>query len=237
VTHYAAAFEELRDAQHRPESFARAFVDVFPISGAAVSTLGDVLGTETISASDQIAARLDELQFDYIEGPCWDALATRRPVLEPGLAIGGGGQWPVFTPAARDTGVRSIFAFPLLAGTVPLGAIDLYALSHVTLSDDQCRQAIAMGEIIGQHVLRRAIREGDHPTEEPSPRFSRRVIHQATGVVLAQLQISADDAALVIQGHAFTLGRPVKSIAQDIVDGTLSFHRGESGIEASETSR
>ena len=49
---------------------------VFPVTGSAVSTVGGFLGSETVAASDEYAARLDELQFDLGEGPCWDAVRS-----------------------------------------------------------------------------------------------------------------------------------------------------------------
>jgi hypothetical protein len=230
---YASALELLRDSGSRPESFAQPFVDVLPVSGATVSTLGSMLGTETIAATDPIAARLDELQFDLSEGPCWEALSSRRPVLEPALAARGTRDWPSFAPAASAEGVASIFAFPLVVGAVPIGAVDLYSIPQVTLSDEQCRQAMAMSDIVGRHILRRAIQSGENPEDDAPGAFSRRVIHQATGVIIAQLRVNPDDARLVIQGHAFAAGRPMTEIAREIVDGDLAFTNGETGIEVS----
>jgi hypothetical protein len=214
---YTAALELLRDAEQAPETFARPFVDVLPVSGASVSTLGSLLGTETISASDDLAARIDELQFDLSEGPCWDALAAMRPVLEPALPDRAHRNWPSFAPAASEYGIRSVFAFPLVVGALPIGAVDLYSIPSLTLTDEQCRQAVAMSDIVGRHVLRRAI----------------RVVHQATGVIIAQLGLTAEDARLVIHGHAFAASRPVKEIAREILSGTLTFANRDSGIEAS----
>jgi hypothetical protein len=233
---YASALQALRGADQRPDAFAQPFVDLFPVSGAAVSTMGALLGPETIAATDDLAARLDELQFDLSEGPCWQAVAARRPVLEPALRARTTEGWPTFAAAASAEGVGSIFAFPLVVGSLSVGAIDLYSVPEVDLTGDQCLQAIAMSEIIGRHVLRRAIRAGEIPdAEEEEPGgFSRRVVHQATGMVIAQLQISADDARLVIQGHSFAVGRPMKEIARDILNGALAFSHGDAGIETVE---
>jgi hypothetical protein len=232
---FAAAIEVLRASENRPEFFAHPFVDLLPVSGAAVSTVGPLFGSETLSATDDLAARIDELQFDLSEGPCWDALAARRPVLESSLATGHRTEWPSFGSTAAGYGVSSIFAFPLVVGALPIGAVDLYSIPEVALTNEQCRQAMEMSDIIGRHVLRRAIRAGDVSDEDGDPgTFSRRVIHQATGVVIAQLSLTPDDARLVIQGHAFAAGRPMKDIARQIVDGDLSFEHRESGIEASE---
>ena len=62
--------------------------------------------------------------------------------------------------------------------------------------------------------------------------YSRRVVHQATGMVLAQLDISADDARLVIQGHAYAASRSMMEVAQDIVDGRINFADERDAIEA-----
>jgi hypothetical protein len=231
---FASALDALRAAEHSPESLAQPFVDVLPVSGAAVSTLGPFLGSETISATDQLAARLDELQFDLSEGPCWVAIAAKRPVLEPALQDGKTRDWPTFAAAASDHGVNSMFAFPLLVGALPIGAVDLYSIPAVDLTSEQCLQAVAMSDIIGRHLLRRAIRAGEVPDAEEEPGgFSRRVVHQATGVVIAQLGLSPDDARLVIQAHAFAAGRPMKEIAREIVSGAVTFSHRDTGIESS----
>jgi hypothetical protein len=161
-------------------------------------------------------------------------MATKRPVLEPALMDGKPREWPTFAAAASDQGVNSMFAFPLVVGALPIGAVDLYSIPAIDLTSEQCLQAIAMSDIIGRHVLRRAIRAGEVPdAEEELGGFSRRVVHQATGVVIAQLGLSPDDARLVIQGHAFAAGRPMKEVAREIVNGALTFSRQETGIESS----
>jgi hypothetical protein len=109
------SYESLRAALHVESAsithVAESFVHLFPVSGAAVSTLGDLLGNETLSSSSTLAKRIDELQFDLGEGPCWDALALARPVLEPDLRAAGGRVWPAFSVAVHDE-VGAIFAFP-----------------------------------------------------------------------------------------------------------------------------
>ena len=212
------------------------FLDVFPVTGAAVSTLGDFLGSETISASDAQAARLDELQFDLGEGPCWDALATARPVLAADLRAHPSGAWPAFSRAIHGDELGSIFAFPLVIGPLRIGAVDLYSRRPTELTDTQSRQASEMAGVVGRRVLRRAFMrlDNDPATDESTTSaFSRRVIHQATGMVLSQLDIPIDDARLVIEGHAFASNRTMMDVATDIVDGTLNFSVQGDGIEAS----
>jgi hypothetical protein len=228
---FSSAIDQLNRSADSPDEFSAPFLRVFPVAGAAVSTVGDFMGSETLSASDEQAARLDELQFDLGEGPCWTALRSARPVLEPDLRHPQN-HWPAFTAAARDFDVRSMFAFPVLVGSLRIGAIDLYSRQPIELDRDQVRQAGAMADVIGRHVLRRAV-AGIGVDDEPTTPYSRRLAHQATGVVLAQLDISADDARLVLHGHAFSTGRPVMEVAQDVIDGRLKFSVQLNGIEAS----
>jgi GAF domain/ANTAR domain len=230
---FSAALDALERTSEAPEGFCRPFLDVLPISGASVSTIGDLLGSETLAASDDQAARLDELQFDLGEGPCWDALRTGNHVLAPSLREPVRARWPAFSAAIREEAVSSIFAFPLVIGPLRIGAIDLYSASPTTLDDRHTRQADAMAAVVSRHVLRRALNAVGRDEEEGGNAYSRRLIHQATGFVLAQLDLTPEDARLVIQGHAFAAERSMMEVAQDIVDGTIVFARQPDGIEAS----
>jgi hypothetical protein len=230
----ATALDSLKRTAADPAAFCLPFLEMFPVSGASVSTVGDVLGSETISASDSLAARVDELQFDLGEGPCWDAMNLARPILEPDLRTRSSISWPAFLPAILDEQVSALFAFPLTVGPLRIGAVDLYSIRPVSLDSTQSRQAAAMADEVGKHVLRQALQAVAGEREETDNAYSRRLVHQATGMVLAQLRVPADEARLIIQGHAFAAGRSMMEVAQDIVERRLSFLHGERGIEVSE---
>jgi hypothetical protein len=230
----AAALDAVDRSADDPTSFCQPFLQMFPTFGAAVSTVGDLLGSETISASDDIAARVDELQFDLGEGPCWDAMRFARPVLVPDVRVRPAHVWPAFSAAIAEQNVGALFAFPLLVGSLQIGAIDLYAVDAARLNNVQTQQATVMAAAVGRHVLRRALNIVGGDYEDTGNAFSRRVIHQATGMVVAQLRVPSDDARLVIQGHAFATNRSMMSIAEDIMERRLNFSRGDDGFEVSE---
>lgn len=232
TTSFGAAMSALEQAA-TSAGYCRPFLDLFPVSGASVSTMGDLLGSETVAASDDMAALLDELQFDLGEGPCWEALRQERPVLAPDLPSRAG-EWPAFSSAVRDQPLSSIFAFPLTVGPLRFGAVDLYSREPVVLDPTQAGQADAMAGVVGRHVLRRAIDAVGRDYDHAGNAYSRRIVHQATGMVLAQLDISADDARLVINGHAYAQSRTMMEIAQEVLDGTLTFTTGHDGFEATE---
>jgi hypothetical protein len=230
---FVSTLRALEQSAERPHRFSACFVEVFPISGASVSTIGNVLGSETVSATDEVALRLDEAQFDLGEGPCWDAVRSARVVAEPDFAGSGSRRWPTLAAAVQQTPIASVFAVPLIVGALRFGAVDLYSRSRLTLDAAQERQVAAMADVVGRHVLRQALTVGGVDAEiDPKP-YSRRTVHQATGVVLAQLDVTPEDAMLMIQAHAFGAGVSVMRVSQDILDGTLRFIRTEHGIEVS----
>jgi len=224
---FSKARSDLLYAHERNTSLCAPFLSVLPVSGASVSVLAGVGGQSTVCSSDPTAARLDELQFDLGEGPCWDALSTRVPVLHPDLHADGPGIWPLFANAVHEnaaTGdVRALYAFPLFVGSLGIGAVDLYASSHIPLEAEQITDATELASLASWQVLRRIL--ADNATDDlggPSIN-NRREVHQATGMVLAQLGISAADAALLLRAHAYSSGRSVAEVANDIVERRLDF--------------
>ncbi|MCU1446779.1 GAF and ANTAR domain-containing protein [Cryobacterium sp.] len=216
---FGGAVAALSSAFERRASLCGPFLRALPVTGAAISTLGPPFGSETVCASDPAAARIDELQFDLGEGPCWDALATRRPVLTADLQREGT-RWPLFREALGPARPGALFAFPLALGSLNIGAVDLYSRRPGALTKAQVVDASALSGICARQVLRRSL--ADLPVPEPEDGesghgFSRREVHQATGMVLAQLSVNAADALLVINGYAFARGRTVREVAADIV--------------------
>jgi hypothetical protein len=53
-------------------------------------------------------------------------------------------------------------------------------------------------------------------------------------MVLAQLDISAEDARLLIQGHAFAMNRPMRDVAEAILERRLDFSVQPGGFVSSD---
>jgi len=49
------------------------------------------------------------------------------------------------------------------------------------------------------------------------------VVHQATGMVSAQLGITVDDAFLLLRAHAYVVERGLEDVARDVVGRRLRF--------------
>ncbi|MDJ0348292.1 GAF and ANTAR domain-containing protein [Cryobacterium sp. PH29-G1] len=195
-----------------------------PVDAASLCTLGTPFGSETMCASTSLAATFDELQFDLGEGPSWDAMTTRRPVLIDDFQTVQHSNWPALMKAALAFEVRSVLAFPLTMGSIDIGAVSLFSHGPRVLTVGQIRDAEVLTQIAAGQVLRRSLASHAQKTDlEDNEGYSRRVVHQATGMVLAQLHLSAADALLIIHGHAFSRGRTVREVADDVVTRRLDF--------------
>jgi AmiR/NasT family two-component response regulator len=53
----------------------------------------------------------------------------------------------------------------------------------------------------------------------------RREVHQATGMILMQLETTATEAFSLLRAHAFSSGRTVEDVAKDVVARLLDFRQ------------
>ncbi|WP_167542396.1 GAF and ANTAR domain-containing protein [Rathayibacter tritici] len=196
-----------------PDALCDPYLRGYPIDGVAISTLGGTFGGETVAASDGTASRLDEIQIDLGEGPCWEAIRAAGPVSVPDTREEE--RWPLFTEAIGSTAARAIFAFPLSIAGLSIGAIDLYSRHPASLSDSLMGEINASTTATALLVLASVLR--DNEAEETMNPRSRRVVHQATGMIIARYGSTADEALLLLRAHAFAQRRPVLDVAMDIV--------------------
>lgn len=194
------------------------------IDGAAISLLAQSSARVTLWASDTTAGLLEDLQFALNEGPSMEAAAIGSPVLVADLGQHGeGSHWPMFADAvAERTSVRALFALPLQWGAVKLGVLDLYRARPGGPSEMQQRDMLAAADTAA--VLMLGLRTGPGADGWLDPAVSHRAeIHQATGMVLAQLGVSATEALTRMRAHAFAEQRSLGEIAADVLARRLRF--------------
>lgn len=202
------------------------------IEGAVVSLMTGTSSRETLWATDATAELLEDLQFTLNEGACMEAAATGVPVLVPDLRHSTDAQrWPIFAAAvAEQTDVRALFALPLQWGTVNVGVLDLYRRTPGGLSTPQRRDAVSASETAALMLLGLRTDPGSAADDWPvvgswqdHSRTGRAEIHQATGIVLTQLGISAQQALARMRGYAFVEQRMLIDVARDVVSRRLQF--------------
>jgi hypothetical protein len=202
------------------------------LDGVAMTLMNDDGQQAVIAWSDPLAARLENMQFELGEGPCVDASRENRPALHPDLAADAGRRWTVFGPAALDAGVLAIFAIPLQVGAVRLGSLGLYARSVHDLDRSQLDTSFAYADaavVVLLHIQSQMFpAEGLHP-DLGDPLDRRAEVHQATGMVSVHADVGITEAVLLLRANAFTTGRPLLSVAREVLAGRLRInpHMGE----------
>jgi len=202
-----------------------ASANVARVRGAGVVLImhGRTLGT--VCASDGLTEAVEELQYTFGEGPCGDAFRTRQPVLVPDLAADDFQRWPSFRERALEVGIRAVFGFPIMVGTVCIGALDLYQDRRGTLSDEQVADAVVVAHVAGRRVLdwQSVAGEGSLARQLEHLPVNRAIVHQATGMVAVQASVNVGDAVTLLRAYAFSTNQPVGDVAAAVVGGELRF--------------
>jgi hypothetical protein len=159
------------------------------------------------------------------EGPCLHAHAHGIPVLLPDLSAESANRWPAFAAAALAAGVHAEFSLPLTVGPGGIGTLDLCRDRTGMLSDEHMADALVAAEIARDAVLYQQYAPGGPGLPEllAAAGTDRIVIHQATGMIAAQLEDTIANALARLRAAAFASGRPMYDLAQDVVERRVRF--------------
>jgi hypothetical protein len=199
--------------------------EVTAMSGAGIMLMAGSEPRGSVCTTNEVSAQIEQLQYTLGEGPCIDAHRFQQPVLEPDLAEPAANRWVGFTPPALAAGARAVFGFPLRVGRVRLGALNLYRDQPGAVSEDQHADALVMADVAARAVLGM---QGDTPlgmlaAELEAGGDFQLVVHQASGMVAAQLDVSVGEALSRLRAQAFADDRLLVDVAEDVVNRRLRF--------------
>ncbi|MFI6044235.1 GAF and ANTAR domain-containing protein [Nocardia sp. NPDC051321] len=238
-------------ARPGPDRLSAACVAVLPAQHAAIMIWLPDSGWDLLGASDTQAAQCAQVQVAAGEGPGPQAYLNDAPLLVPdyGAALAGG-QWPLLAASGVAEHGGAVFAFPLHQGAIRIGTLDLYTDTPMTLDRTGFDAAVQVSELITVILLATLHpthpQTGDTPAAaEPmsglqdtvlgswwEPAASTREIHQATGMVAAQLRCDVATAYARLVAHAVGCEQPLADVAVDVLARRLRFAPGN-GIETS----
>lgn len=196
-----------------------AAASLLSLSGAVISLMVDGQLRGSAGATGEETATIQELQLELGEGPCIEAWNRDTPVLEPDLAAPDLQRWPLFAQAGVQAGVRAVFAYPMRLGAIRLGVLVLYRDQPGELDGEERALGLVLADMASQILL--AVQAGAAPDAlhqllagEP-PHWAE--VHQATGMVSAQLGVGMDEAFVRLRAHAFAEHRPLRDVARAIL--------------------
>lgn len=192
------------------------------VDGAALTLRGGARAEEMAGASDEWAARLEEIQYTVGEGPGVAAFTGATAVLVADLSADGV-RWPGFSAAVAAEGLAAMFAFPLQVGGIRLGTLDLYRRHPGGLTPAVIADAAVLADLATYALLE----QNDAADEDDQLRMtlSYQDVNMATGMLAAQLRISLEDAFARLRAHAFSSGRSVLDVARDLLARRIPLDR------------
>ncbi len=205
-----------------------ACVQLLDVDGASISFIDGGTMQGTFGSSGQLSRTLDELQFTYGEGPCLDAVAQRRPILAPHLDAHGEDRWPALTQAMLGHGVRAIFALPVAVASMPIGALDLYRRTRGPLDDAAMTGGVWAAGLAALPLLDLMTSDTDwqraaegRGSWEQLASLERVEVYQATGMIVAALEVTPADALVRLRAHAISRSLTASEVAYRILDRRL----------------
>jgi hypothetical protein len=149
----------------------------------------------TVAATGQRFIPLDDAQYESGQGPCLQAMEAVEPVAVADASTDD--RWTHFSNTAANLGIHSTLSIHLPVDAADVAAsLNLYSRRHMELGDAQVRTALPYAEQLAAAILsvdayRSAARLARDMAEAMR---SRAVIEQAKGILMADQQITADEA-------------------------------------------
>jgi len=233
-----AAMSGADSALAAADQLCLACVEFLEVDGASVSLVHEGSSWGTFGSSGELSRRLDALQFTFGEGPCLDAVQRRAPVLVADLADPVEQRWPAFRGAVLESGVKAVFALPVAIASSPIGALDLFNNRSGSLTDKTMTGGMLAAELAALPLLDLMTADVDWDSAGQSEdgwqqlaSLERVEVYQATGMVMAALDISPTDALVRLRAHAFAYGMTASEAAWAVVERRLSLDSDDWQVE------
>lgn len=171
----------------------------------------------TVASSDARASQVDEIQYQYDNGPCLATLNTGEPVLIDDLAADE--RWNGYQMSALAHGIQSSLSLPLYAEQKVIGALNLYATRTGAFGPHEQITAAGFAEEASR-ALTLAVRLAERAEMSQNLQnalASRAVIDQALGIIMGQNRCSADEAFEILRTASQNRNLKLRDIASAMV--------------------
>ncbi len=176
----------------------------------------------TLCASDEAADSLETLQEVTGEGPGFDA-ARSNAIVVADLDGDAQQRWPMLALALEARlGALRVYAIPLHAGIGLAGVATLHTGYRQSLAESP-EQVEFLANAVGAALVADAAEHPEASIQMGEGWSSRSKVHQATGMVMAQVRVTSEDALALLRGHAYALGTDINDVAERMIDRSIDF--------------
>lgn len=171
----------------------------------------------TVASSDEQARKLDEVQYDYDEGPCLEALRTGRIVMVDDVTSDT--RWPAYLRAIEHLGVHSALALPLALDADAHAALNIYGEQAHAFDDGSVERARLFAEQASK-ALRISVRGWASVSAAENLQAamqSRTGIDLAVGIIMGQNRCTQEEAFDILRRASNARNVKVRQIAEELV--------------------
>lgn len=206
------------DAARDIETALQAITESAVISLPGVQHAGISLlrksGIETRGATSELPRQLDDLQFKFQEGPCYDAMLEGTPDVLVSNDIRHDQRWPQYVPEAVKLELKAQLGVRLFNADGVHGALNLYSTEGDTIPDETvdmatlyaANAAVVLGRVLLEENLRAAM-------------ATRTVIGVATGLVMGRYGVTQEQAFQYLTRISQDTNTKLRVVAEQVVDG------------------
>jgi GAF domain-containing protein len=172
----------------------------------------------TVVSSDQVATRMDEVQYLHGRGPCLAAIQEGVRIDVPDMEIEQ--RWDNYAGHALANGIRSVVSLPLVLDGVAVGAVNLFATTPNAFTENDVARAEAFTAQAAT-ALTILLRHAAHTVLDDQLRealATRAVIDQALGIMMVTRRISSQEAFEILRHSSQTTNRKVSAIAAELIE-------------------
>lgn len=203
-----------------PVRLCTASVDLMECDGGAITIAYTDMERVTLCTTDDVAQMLEEVQEVVGQGPGPDAYTSGRyQRFEITATDGPDSRWPLL-----DSDTLTALA-PLVVHALPLGAPD-QVIGVLTLHQQPAAPQLDVDAGLMVAKVLTAALLADGPTQHDlgqGPWAERGEVHQATGMVVAQLGVPESDALALLRAHAYSHDQSVGTTAHAVVTRKVTF--------------
>lgn len=170
---------------------------------------------QTVASTDDISRTIDKLEQLHREGPCLDAIVEDLPQFENDLSDPDT-QWPALAEqVVRQTPVRAVAGFRIIAGDQKIGALNLFSDQPNGMGVEAADQAIVLAAFASVAVS--ALHGKQEARTLAAGLESNREIGKAIGLLMAFHKISDAAAFDLLRKASQDMNIKLAEVAREVV--------------------
>ncbi len=166
---------------------------------------------ETVASTHPDVEKADALQYEFREGPCYQAVKEEGNFHSQDVAHDE--RWPMWGPAAAALGLNSLLGLRLQTRQETFGALNLYHRQPHAYDDDD----VALARIFATHASI-ALAASSNDANLRRAIDTRHVIGQAQGILMERFGLDEVRAFAVLRRLSQDGNVKLRQVAQQIVD-------------------